>query len=62
MKFAMELKDRRMARNWSQKQLAIKTGINRQTIAAYETGRIQPSLQKFYLICSAFKINEGLLN
>jgi len=62
MTFAEGLKDRRITKGWSQQQLSIKTGIKRETIAAYESGRIEPSLKKFYLICQvlgieAFKTN-----
>lgn len=38
------IKDLRMARGWSQGELASRLGVTRQTINAVETNRYDPSL------------------
>jgi len=52
----IELKKHRQEKGWSQQQLAIKTGINRACIGAYEEGRAEPPLNKFIKICEVFGI------
>lgn len=54
--FAQDLKKRRLERGWSQQQLAIKAGLTRACIGAYEENRADPPLSKFYMICKAFGI------
>lgn len=60
MDFASQLKKRRQQKGWTQQQLAIKSGVTRSNIAAYEEGRSEPRLQKFFKICKAFGITEIL--
>ena len=56
--FADKLKKQLSDKNLTQGQLSIKTGINRATIANYATGRSQPSLKKFLIICQALDITQ----
>jgi len=58
--FAAELKRRRKEKGMSQTQLAIKTGIARHNLAAYEENRAQPPMDKFLKICEAFGITNLL--
>lgn len=53
-----KLKGRRIDKGLTQAELAIKTGINRATIANYESDRSDPSYRKFLIICKALDINK----
>ncbi|MGN6341030.1 MAG: helix-turn-helix domain-containing protein [Ginsengibacter sp.] len=53
-----KLKGHRLDKGLTQAELAIKTGIERATIANYETGRSEPSLKKFLKICQALDITQ----
>jgi transcriptional regulator with XRE-family HTH domain len=43
----------RMARGWTQEQLAERTGLARETISSVETGAHAPLLDHLVLICDA---------
>jgi putative transcriptional regulator len=44
----------RAERDWSQKELAKRLGVSRQTVNAIETGRYDPSLPLAFGIARAF--------
>ena len=44
----------RAEREWSQAELANRTGVSRQTINAVETGKFDPSLPLAFKISSVF--------
>jgi DNA-binding XRE family transcriptional regulator len=56
--FSDKLKKQLIEKNLTQGQLSIKTGIKRATIANYVTGRSEPPLKKFYIICQALDIKN----
>lgn len=45
----------------TQQEFADKLGLKRQTIAAYEIGKIEPSDSTLLLICEKFGVNEEWL-
>lgn len=45
----------------TQQDFADKIGLKRQTIAAYEIGKIEPSESTLLLICEKFGVNEDWL-
>lgn len=45
----------------TQQNFANKLGLKRQTIAAYESGKIEPSESTLLLMCKEFNINEKWL-
>lgn len=48
------VRERRMARNWSQGDLAERLAVSRQTVNAIETGRYDPSLPLAFRIARLF--------
>ena len=50
------LKELRMARAWSQGQLADALGVSRQTTNALENGRYDPSLPLAFRIADIFEL------
>ncbi len=48
------LKDLRGERNWSQKQLAERLDVSRQSVNAIETGKYDPSLPLAFRIADVF--------
>lgn len=50
------LKELRMAREWSQGQLADALGVSRQTTNALENGRYDPSLPLAFRIADLFEL------
>lgn len=60
-----DMKDRikrlRKESNMTQQELSDKLGLKRQTIAAYEMGKIKPSDSTLLLICEKLGINEDWL-
>jgi putative transcriptional regulator len=51
-----DLKARRVARGWSQGDLAEALGVSRQTVNALETGRYDPSLPLAFQLAKLFKV------
>ena len=49
------LRELRLAREWSQGDLAEKLGVSRQTINAIETGKYDPSLPLAFKVAKLFK-------
>lgn len=47
--------------NMTQQEFAERLGLKRQTIAAYEIGKIEPSDSTLLLICDRFGVNEKWL-
>lgn len=56
--FSDKLKKRLSEKQWTQGQLSIKTGIKRATIANYASGRVEPPLKKFLIICQVLEITQ----
>ena len=50
------LKELRLARQWSQGQLAEALSVSRQTVNAIENGRYDPSLPLAFTIAAAFEL------
>lgn len=50
------LKSKRIETNWSQDEMAERLMVSRQTIAAYEAGRVLPPVDKIIQICMLFNI------
>jgi len=50
------VKDFRIARNWTQQQLAEKTGVSRQSINSIERNRYVPSLELALLFAKVFAV------
>jgi len=51
-----KLRELRMAREWSQSDLADKLGVSRQTINAIETEKYDPSLPLAFKVARMFKL------
>ena len=51
-----KLRELRMAREWSQSDLADKLGVSRQTINAIETEKYDPSLPLAFKVARLFKL------
>lgn len=49
------VRERRMARNWSQGDLAEHLAVSRQTVNAIETGKYDPSLPLAFRIARLFR-------
>jgi len=50
------MRDLRMAKEWSQSDLADKLGVSRQTVNAIETERYDPSLPLAFKVSRVFKL------
>jgi putative transcriptional regulator len=50
------LRELRSERNWSQADLAERTGVSRQTINAIETEKYDPSLPLAFTLARIFKL------
>lgn len=50
------LYDLRMARGWTQEQLAERTGIARETISEWENGNHSPLLDHLVIVCDALAV------
>jgi putative transcriptional regulator len=51
-----KLRELRVAREWSQSELADKLGVSRQTINAIETEKYDPSLPLAFKVARLFKL------
>jgi putative transcriptional regulator len=49
-----DLPERRLARGWTQADLARALGVSRQTVISIERGRFDPSLPLAFLIAQTF--------
>lgn len=59
----IKLKKLREERGLSQKEIAKKIGVSRETISAYETGRAKPSLDVALKLAKILKVSvEELFN
>jgi putative transcriptional regulator len=54
-KMKNSVRERRMARHWSQRDLAERLGVSRQTVNAIETGKYDPSLPLAFRIARLFR-------
>ena len=52
----MRIKFLRKNKNWSQEDLALESGINKNYVCDLENGRRNPSLKVLEKICVAFNI------
>jgi len=50
-----QMRELRMAKEWSQSDLADKLGVSRQTVNAIETERYDPSLPLAFKVSRVFK-------
>lgn len=51
-----KLRELRMAKEWSQSELADKLGVSRQTVNAIETEKYDPSLPLAFKVARLFKL------
>ncbi len=58
-RWGMRLKKLREVRGWTQKSLAEKVGVSRNTIARLEVGNRRPSLQLLERLAKALKVKVG---
>jgi len=58
MTFGKNLKKARESKGWTQSKTALKTGVHRHNIGAYEENRANPSLEAFVKICKGFGIKD----
>ncbi len=62
MEFSEKLKNMRIAKGWSQEDLARKTGISRRTIQNYESGKILPKKRSSYtVLAQTLQVEEEAL-
>ena len=52
-----QLRELRLARDWSQAELGARVGVSRQAIIAIETGRFDPSLPLAFKLAALFKVS-----
>lgn len=53
--FAGRLKSIRLEAGYTQKQVAELTGISQSVIAKYETGKLEPDLEKLGILCNFYQ-------
>lgn len=62
IKFAENLKELRMQKKMTQKQLAILVNVDQRTISAWEKGVCEPSLYDLCVLCEIFdETFDGIL-
>jgi len=59
MLFADKLLAMRLARGWTQKQLADASGLRQQTVAKWELGERIPSFEAVLALCNALGVEVG---
>lgn len=59
--FAANLRQARMERGMTQKCLAEKSGVSRNSIGYYENKKIVPSLQTLFLLADALDVSASYL-
>lgn len=57
MNFAERLKELRLNKGWSQRQLGEKLGISNVAISMYERGERTPDYETLELICDIFNVS-----
>lgn len=57
-----KLIEARKNKNWSQKDLEIKSGISRSTISHYEGGTVKPQARTVFKLTQALGISPAYLN
>ena len=55
--FASKIKRARKATGLSQREVAQETGINQPTLARYETGKLQPDLEKLGILADFYNVS-----
>lgn len=53
--FPSRIKDARIKAGFTQRELAEETGIGASTIAKYETGQLEPDLEKLGILAEFFQ-------
>lgn len=53
MNLGKEIRKRRLALGWSQRELALRSGVHPNSILAYENGQREPYLSSAILILNA---------
>lgn len=48
-----DIRSKRLAKNWSQNKLAIKSGVSRVTITHIENGKANPTIETLNMIYKA---------
>jgi len=60
MLFAEKLRELRLAKGWSQKQLAEKAGASQQGLAKWESGERQPDFSSVVKLCRALGVHTAV--
>lgn len=58
---AQKLKEARISRNWSQKELANKSGVSFEQISRYETGKSRPHKSVLFRLAKALGVTSQYL-
>ena len=56
-----KIKELRLKRNWPQKTLAIELGVDRSTVAYWESDRTAPSVEKIKQLALLFDVSADYL-
>jgi transcriptional regulator with XRE-family HTH domain len=59
--FGRRIQRERLARGWTQVQLAAKAGLNQKVISNYESGKSEPGLGSFMALARAFGMSLDAL-
>ncbi len=60
-KICKKVKLERLKKDYSQEELAFKSGLNRNTISKIETGQVSPTIQTLEKIAEALEIDFATL-
>lgn len=61
MQMGKKIKALRIARNMTQKQLALKLGVTPSVVSAYENDSRQPSYTVLFYLCKTLHVNSDFL-
>ena len=61
MEFRKRLKELRIEKKLTQKQLADMIGTNNSSVCDWECGRSEPNIEQIIKICKYFEINSDYL-
>ena len=60
-KYAIRIKELRLEKNLTQKELGIKTNISQSNIARYEQGTTEPTVTNLISLCDFFNVCSDYL-
>lgn len=59
--FSSRIKMARLDAGYYQEQVAAETGINQQTISLYETGKLEPDVEKLGILAQFYNVSVDWL-